>query len=276
MVAVKFGNAEVELLSDGSFTLEVGACFGVVPKKIWSRYITENENNRVKMSLNVPIIVTPEWSALIDSGVGTSPDERMSKIYEIGKDQDLPGQVESKTGNGKVDYIVHSHLHFDHMGHSFEASGQGITFSGALRIAQKEEYNNMRVPNEVTKGSYVKYPQHPEKFNISEISGSITIRDGLRVVKTGGHTSGHQAIIYENGGKGLIYFGDIMPSSFNLKLPYITAIDTFPLETLEMKKKLIELAIEKNYICIFNHDSTVKSAYLKGDANNVEVEPVEL
>lgn len=273
---MKFGNAEVVLLSDGSFTLEVGACFGVVPKKIWSRQIRENANNRVRMALNIPLIVTPEWTALVDTGVGTNPDERMKKIYEIEKAEDLPSQVEGKLGGRKIDYIVHSHLHFDHMGHSFEAEGSASTFPDAVRVAQKEEFMNMRNPNEVTRGSYLKNPEGSGAFNVSEVVGDTKIRDGLRVVMTGGHTSGHEAIIYENGGKGLIYFGDIMPSAFNLKLPYITAIDTFPLDTLEMKKKLVNLAIRKNYICIFNHDSQVSAAYIKGDVDNVEIEPVEL
>lgn len=272
---MKFGSTEIELLSDGSFTLEVGACFGVVPRKIWSKQVKENENNRVEMALNIPLIRTPEWSALIDSGVGRKPDERTARIFEIKKDEDLINQLEGITPQDKVDYIVQSHLHFDHMGHSFESLDSGISFPNALRIAQKDEFDNMRNPNEVTRGSYVNGKGNEGTFRMQEITGSVKIRDGLRVVRTGGHTSGHQAIIYENDGKGLIYFGDIVPSSFNLKLPYITAIDTFPLDTLEMKRKLFKLAIEKNYICIFNHDKFTRAAYLRGEVGNVEIEPVE-
>ncbi|AKA48433.1 hypothetical protein IX51_04250 [uncultured archaeon] len=273
---MKFGSTEIELLADGSFTLEVGACFGVVPRKIWSRVVKENENNRVRMALNIPLIKAHGWSALIDTGVGSRPDERMKKIYEIEKETDLMRQVENSIGQENVDYIVHSHLHFDHMGHSFETADGRVSFPNAVRVAQKDEYHNFRNTNEVTRGSYLSNVSLDGRFNMSEISGSVRIRDGLRVVKTGGHTSGHQAIIYENGGKGLIYFGDIVPSTFNLKLPYITAIDTFPLDTLEMKKSLFKLAIEKQYVCVFNHDSQVKTAYLKGDVNNIEIEPVEL
>lgn len=272
---MKFGNTDVYLLSDGTFTLETGACFGVVPKKIWSRQVKESENNRITMALNVPLIVAEDWTALIDSGVGSSPDERMARIYEISKHDDIMDQVEQKTGKRDVDYIVHSHLHFDHMGHSFEQVSGGISFPGAKRIAQSEEYRNFRNTNEVTRGSYVPYPENESRFNVTRLDGSTAVRDGLRVVKTGGHTSGHQAIILENGGKGMIYFGDIMPSSFNVRLPYITAIDTFPLDTLEMKRDLISLAIRRNYLCVFNHDMKIKAGYLTGSVEKAEVEPVE-
>lgn len=273
---MKFGNSDVELLSDGSFTLEVGACFGVVPKKIWSKSVTESDNNRVTMALNIPLIRGDGWTALIDSGVGKEPDERVARIYEIRKSSDLIGQVEDRIGSDRVDFIVHSHLHFDHMGHSFERVGGKNTFQGAVRVAQKEEFNNMAHPNEVTRGSYLRNIETESGFRILELEGSAEIKDGLRVIRTGGHTSGHQAVIYENGGKGMIYFGDLLPSVFNLKLPYITAIDTYPLETLEMKKKLLSLALEKGYLCIFNHDAEVPAAYISGDLHDIKYEPVDL
>lgn len=272
---IKFGETEIELLSDGTFTLEVGACFGVVPKKIWSRSITENAGNRVTMALNIPLIKNGERNVLIDSGVGRTPDERVAKIYEIGKKADLLDQVHEKVGRNGIDMIVHSHLHFDHMGHSFESLENGISFPGAVRVAQEEEFMNMEHPNEVTRGSYLKDAMAGREFKLSMVNGNVDLKGGLRVVRTGGHTSGHQAVIYENGGKGLIYFGDILPSVFNLKLPYITAIDTYPLETLEMKKKLLALAIEKRYICIFNHDLRVPAAFISGTLDNIEYEPVE-
>ncbi len=273
---MKIGNAEVELLSDGSFTLEVGACFGVVPKKIWSRSVKENGNNRVSMALNVPLIRAPNYSALIDSGIGKFPDERISKIFETGKSEDLLDQVDSIADRKDVQYIVHSHLHFDHMGHSFERIGGEDSFPKALRVFQEDEKNNMENQNEVTRGSYLDPSLLNSGFQVSLVSGSKEIADGLRIVKTGGHTSGHQAIIYENGGEGMIYFGDILPSSFNLKLPYITAIDTYPLETLEMKRKLIGLAIEKNYLCIFNHDPQIRAAYISGSLSDLSLEPVKI
>ena len=42
-----------------------------------------------------------------------------------------------------------------------------------------------------------------------------------------------------------MYFGDLIPSAFHVKIPYITAIDSFPIETVKMKKKLIERAIRE-------------------------------
>lgn len=273
---IKFGDSVIEILSDGTFTLEVGACFGVVPKKIWSRSVTESENNRVAMAVNIPLIRTGSRNILIDSGVGRAPDERMARIYEINKTSDILDQVEERVGKNGIDKIVHSHLHFDHMGHSFERFRGEVSFPSAVRIAQEEEFNNMENPNEVTRGSYLKNAMEGDSFNISKVNGNVDLKDGLRVVRTGGHTSGHQAVIYEKEGKGLIYFGDILPSVFNLKLPYITAIDTYPLETLEMKKKLLTMAMEKNYICIFNHDLRVPAAYLHGSLENIEYEPAEI
>lgn len=272
---MKIGSAELHILSDGHFTLDGGAFFGIVPKVFWSRYLQPDENNRVRLALNVPLIRTPEWSALIDSGIGSRLDEKFSKIFNVDKRENLVEQINVFAEPDEIGMIVHSHLHFDHMGHSFEKIEGEPVFKNALLIAQEEEFANMKNTNELTKGSYPAKEVLKYKAAKKSVKGSVRIKDGLRVINTGGHTSGHQAVLFEDGMK-VIYFGDLVPTTFHLKLPYVTAIDTFPLDTLKMKKKLIQKAIDDKYICIFNHDIEIKAAYLSGEASNVKIEPVEI
>ena len=70
-------------------------------------------------------------------------------------------------------------------------------------------------------------------------------------------------------------FGTIT-TSFHLRLPYITAIDGFPMDTLYWKKKLITKAIKDHALCIFNHDTQVKAAYLSGETGNPKIESVDI
>lgn len=272
---MKEGNAEIHILSDGHFTLDGGAFFGIVPKVFWSRYIQPDEDNRVKLALNVPLIRTPEWSALIDSGIGNNLDEKFAKIFKVDKRENLLEQINVFTEPDEIGFIVHSHLHFDHMGHSFEKREDSPVFRNARLIAQEEEFSNMKNTNELTRSSYPGKNAIQYRGGRKPVNGSVKIKDGLRVIKTGGHTSGHQVVLFE-GEKKIMYFGDLVPTTFHLRLPYVTAIDTFPLDSLKMKKKLIQKAIDEKYICIFNHDLEIKAAYLSGEASNVKVEPVDM
>ena len=48
---MKFGNSEIYVVSDGSFKMDGGAIFGVVPKAIWSNKITPDPQNCINIAL---------------------------------------------------------------------------------------------------------------------------------------------------------------------------------------------------------------------------------
>lgn len=274
---MKFGDSEVVLLSDGSFTLDPGAAFGIVPTPFWSKRFATTEAGRVRLALNIPYIIGKGFQALVDTGIGTSPDEKYRKIFEMEKPVDLPAQIAEYGSPESVDFILHSHLHFDHFGHSLDRSGTGWLFKKAVLIAQKEEFQSYRKPVEFTAANYGRTDTALlSRARKMALSGSMRLKHGLQAVHTGGHTAGHEAIIYSEGGRELIYFGDLIPTAFHLRLTYVTAIDTCPLRTVEMKKKLIDRAIRNGSICIFNHDMETPAAVLSGTFSDVKYEAVEL
>lgn len=274
---MRFGDSEVVLLSDGSFTLDPGAAFGIVPKPFWSRRFSTTEAGRVRLALRIPYIIGKDFQALIDTGVGSSPDEKYRKIFEIEKPDDLPSQIMEYGSPDSIGMIVHSHLHFDHFGHSLDRGAGTWLFRNAVLIAQKSEFAAYRNPNEFTVANYGKTDTGLlRRSRKRALDGTTRLAHGLQVVHTGGHTIGHQAIIYKSGGKELIYFGDLIPTTFHLKLPYLTAIDSYPLQTVEMKRRLLKRAIRNGSICVFNHDMETPAAILSGSEKDVKAEPVEL
>ena len=274
---MKFGDTEITLLSDGSFTLDPGAAFGIVPHQFWSRRFTTTEAGRVTLALRIPFISGKGFHALIDTGIGANPDEKSRKIFEMKKGQDLLAQLSEVADPRDIDMTIHSHLHFDHFGHSLERKGNRWVFPEARVVAQKSEFAASRKTNEFTRNNYGKIDLRLlSRVKKVQLEGTARLKHGLTAVHTGGHTIGHQAIIYSNGGKEMIYFGDLIPTSFHLKLPYVTAIDTFPLSTVEMKRKLIARAIRNKSVCVFNHDTEMPAALLSGTVEETKAEPVEL
>ncbi len=274
---MRFGDSEVNLLSDGSFTLDPGAAFGIVPIPFWSKRFKTTPAGRVRLAVRIPYIVQRDFQVLIDSGIGGAPDPKMRKIFEMEKPEDLVAQVMEHGSPENIDMIIHSHLHFDHFGHSLDRDNRHFLFSNASLVAQKEEFRSYRNPVDFTRVNYGRTNNALlSKSKKLQIDGTRKLKGGLEVVHTGGHTAGHQAIIYQNGGKEMIYFGDLIPTAFHLHPTYVTAIDTYPLKSVEMKKKLIERAIRKKSICIFNHDMEMPAAVLSGAVGDVKAEPVEL
>lgn len=274
---MRFGDSEVKLLSDGSFTLDPGAAFGIVPIPFWSREFKTTEAGRVRLAVRIPYIVQKDFQFLIDSGIGRSPDAKYARIFEMEKPEDLAEQVAQYGSPSEIDMIIHSHLHFDHFGHSLDREDDRFLFRNASLVAQKSEFNCYRKPDDFTKGNYgrtnAKLLSASRKVSVQ---GSTRLKGGIQLIHTGGHTAGHQVIIYSSGGHELIYFGDLIPTSFHLRPTYVTAIDTYPLRTVEMKKKLIERAIRKKSVCVFNHDMSTPAAVLSGTLDSIKAEAVEL
>lgn len=274
---MKFGDSEVKLLSDGSFTLDPGAAFGIVPTPFWSSKFKTTEAGRVRLAVRIPYIVQKDFQVLIDSGIGGNPDPKYSKIFEMEKGEDLVDQLSDYGSSADIDMIIHSHLHFDHFGHSLDRQNGRFTFKNASLVAQKLEFNSYRNPVDFTRVNYGRTDR--KALNSSKrlaLEGSTRLKGGVQVIHTGGHTAGHQVIIYSNGGKEMIYFGDLVPTAFHLKPTYVTAIDTSPLDSVEMKKKLLERAIRKHSICIFNHDMETPAALISGTLDDIKFEAVEL
>jgi hypothetical protein len=70
------------------------------------------------------------------------------------------------------------------------------------------------------------------------------------------------------GDKTLVYCGDVIPLAANVPLAWISSYDIFPLSAMEDKKRLLDEAVEKEQILIFEHDfytecCTVTSNYSK-------------
>lgn len=264
------GNNEIYHIEDGRFSLDPGAAFGIVPRPVWSRKAEENENGRIDMTANILVIKNEKWVGLFDSGLSSAYDEKMKAMFEIRPSETFWDELKNILGDRSIDFFFETHLHFDHIGRALEYLKSG---KQANIVAQRDEINDWRRPNDLSKNSY---PPFLRKRNaMTALDGNKRINSHISVIKTGGHTRGHQALIY-SGKKEIIYFGDIVPSSFHIRPPYITAIDHFPLDTLEMKKKLIRKAIRDNAVVVFNHDIVTPFATLSGDPDRPTVEPVVL
>src|ERR1700761_860706 len=75
------GEFELTLCSDGTFLLDGGAMFGVVPKTLWSRRMPADENNCVLLGLNTAIVRTGKHVVLIETGLGNKIPGKMRAIY---------------------------------------------------------------------------------------------------------------------------------------------------------------------------------------------------
>ena len=47
---MKWGQMELHLISDGTLWLDGGAMFGIIPKALWQKKTSPDEQNRIEMT----------------------------------------------------------------------------------------------------------------------------------------------------------------------------------------------------------------------------------
>lgn len=263
---MKVGDVEYFIVNDGTFKLDGGAMFGVVPKPVWQKFFTPDDQNRITLGTNTLVIKRKNRIALVDLGMGEKFDSKLLAIYDIRRRGTL---IDNLAGIGinreDVTDVIFTHGHLDHTGWATMVNNGSIipTFARAKYHIQIDTIDEIKNPNEKTKPNY-NYLNFQNLDNlIEEINGDEEIFDGLELIKTGGHTKGHQIVVSREGSHSVIYFGDLIPTSAHIKPAYIMAYDLYPMETFSKKKELLEKAYEDKSVIVFEHDPNVPVAVLE-------------
>ncbi|MFQ6082445.1 MAG: MBL fold metallo-hydrolase [Candidatus Aminicenantia bacterium] len=260
MNKIRVGQFEVYGLTDGTFLLDGGAMFGIVPKVLWEKKMPADKRNRILLSLNSILINTGKELILVETGMGGKLDPKNLEIYGVNRKPDLiQSLAKINFTQQEIDFVINTHLHFDHCGGNTSWAQDGQikpTFPQAKYIIQRGEWEHALQPNERDRASYLKENFLPLKgYNKLElIEGDAEIVPGVETILVPGHTKYHQCVKVSSEGKILFFLGDLAPTTSHINLPYIMSYDLYPLETLENKKKIFRQAIEENWILTFNHD----------------------
>ncbi len=280
---MQLGDFNLHIISAGSWWLDGGSVFGVVPRNLWGQLAAPDEQNRVQLGLNCLLVQTGEANILVDCGVGTKLSARLRQIYGVQGDEGFLERLGRYCAPQDINYLVLSHLHFDHAGGAsyYEASGQlQLTFPQAQIVAQTAEWEAANSPSIRTKGSYLTENIQPLKQSLRLVGGDVRLMEGIELIFTNGHSAGHQMVKVTSQGQTALYMGDIAPTVAHLQLPYITAFDILPEKTLMIKDAWLRRAIGEQYLVIFAHDANVAAGYLtlQQDKGNFKylVNPVNL
>lgn len=276
---MRLGDFTLTAVETGSFRLDGGTMFGVVPKVLWSKTNPADENNRIVMAMRVLCIERGGQRIVVDSGAGTKLDEKMVRNYCI----DTDGLGSALTGAGidpeTVMGAIVTHLHFDHAGGFTYRDSNGaaeLTLPDAIHYVQRRQWEAALHPNEKDRASFFpdNYLPIEEQDMLELLDGEVEIIPGVTVIPTDGHTPGHQVVLIESNGEKLLYCGDLIPLASHVNLPYIMSFDHFPLETLEEKRRILGLAAAEGWILFFEHDPFI-AACTVGRADRGRFEVVE-
>ena len=273
------GGVHVALVQAGTFRSDAGTLFGPVPWVLWGKLV-EGEidaQRRLLQALNCLLIETPSGRALVETGIGERVDDktRTQRSYEG------PWIVAALETAGflpeSINVVAMSHLHFDHAGGLLRADGEKA-FPHATIVAQKAEWEVALGENPRLMASYVQ----PELMLVESwgkqgwSDGEKEVLPGVTVVPTGGHSTGHQAVIVRGSGDGartLAFFGDLLMRPWGANPRWVTAFDDFPLESVAKKGELFAQAVDEDWIIVLSHEAKHPVGRLVRDRDRFRFEP---
>jgi glyoxylase-like metal-dependent hydrolase (beta-lactamase superfamily II) len=267
MQRLTLGDFELTAVSDGTYFLDGGGYFGVVPKVLWEKKASANERNLVVTGLNSVVVRTADKTILIETGIGNKLPEKMAKIY--GQPAKLiENLAAARISPEDVDIVINSHLHFDHCGWNTIREGDKFvaTFPKAKYYAQHGEWEHAH-QGQRDSSSYLSENYDPlvNSGQMALLHGDHEIVPGISVQVFPGHTRDMQAILLRSGGKTACYISDLIPTSTHVELNWVMAFDLYPVETIESRKRYYAQALPEKWLTMFTHDPNMPWAYLEKD-----------
>jgi len=262
------GDFELSIVSDGTYPLDGGAFFGVVPKVMWSRKARPDERNFITAGLNSLLIRTGKQNILVETGIGNKLPDKMVKVY--GQPAKLLDNLQA-TGLApdEIDIVINTHLHFDHCGWNTMRQGDRVvsTFPSAKYYVQEGEWRHGQEQHLRDAISYISDNYNPliDSGQMQLLRGGQEVAPGVSVQVFPGHTMNMQAVVVTSGGKAACYISDLMPTSAHLDLTWVMAYDLSPIDTINSKKRYYEHALPGKWLTVFTHDDAVPWAYVEQD-----------
>jgi glyoxylase-like metal-dependent hydrolase (beta-lactamase superfamily II) len=276
---MKLGSIELHILNDGAYRLDGGAMFGVIPKPMWERVIPADERNRITMSMNSLLIRAAAQRILVETGAGDKWDDKRRDIYGFAGKR-LPAQLaDHGIKPDEIDIVINTHLHFDHCGWNTRIVDNVAmpTFPKATYFVHRGELEHARNPNERDRVAYIRENFEPmaRSGQWQLVQGEVCeVVPGVELIVLPGHTRDMMGVRISSGGQTAIFLSDLVPTTAHLPYAWVMGYDSYPLTTLENKKKWLPLIAREGWLALFCHDSKVPAARLREEEGKIVADPV--
>lgn len=251
----------------GNFKLDGGAMFGVVPKSLWNRTNPADENNLIDIAARCLLIEDGNRLILIDSGMGDKQSDKFFGHYSLWGNHSIDKSLE-KYGFHRDDItdVFMTHLHFDHCGGSVvwnkDRTGYEVAFKNAKYWTNENHWEWATKPNNREKASFLHENiipiQESGQLNFIKKYDSAFLEEselGFGIFFADGHTEKQMIPMIKHKGNTICFMADLLPTAGHVPLPFVMGYDTRPLLTLDEKKVFLDLAAEKNFLLLLEHDA---------------------
>lgn len=269
---------KLHTIETGFFKLDGGAMFGVVPKSLWQKLNSPDENNLCTWAMRCLLIEDGNKLILVDNGIGDKQDPRFLSFYHLHGSHNLIQSLKT-AGFSPADVtdMFLTHLHFDHCGGGVrrENDGFALTFPKATYWTNPQHWQWATEPNAREKASFLK-----ENILPMQESGQLRMAysdqpsplSQMDLFFVSGHTDHMMLPMIQYNGTTICFMADLIPSTHHIPVPYVMGYDTRPLMTMEEKGKFLQIAADSKYVLFFEHDPVHECCTVKHTEKGVRID----
>lgn len=225
--------------------LDGGAMFGHAPKALWSNWVSVDEQNRIDMACRCLLLIRDNGQKILfETGVGNFFAPELKARYGIQENSHrlLDNLATIGIAHTDIDYVVLSHLHFDHAG-GLLASWQAdqplqLLFNNAQILVGRTQWQHAQHPHIRDQASFI-----PELNRLLAESGRLLLIDknsespfdDIRFHFSDGHTPGLMLSEISTNDGALLFASDLIPGSAWMHLPIYMGYDRFAEQLIDEK-----------------------------------------